>query len=775
MRSVVNLMTHSESLKDLDELRTSVQDHLKKARKGVKSFHRESDNAFWRDSEQSDEDKANTIITARSYLALFYSDIALTDAGEPRPRKWMSWFRKYVSACPFKEDKDGCILPRRKKSKKDRLNNFELAHLPDLILCKNIYNRFWNKNSAVHDEIIAGVSDETRKICDKLEKLLGEHDFGPRNPNTDQKENRPPDDRSDTKCSSLQTKGMRGEVPLSDDEPESNHYFVTLHLLRGVATLCPHSNSDRWSIPAGIRGFCIEQAFYAQRGIRHRQDAFRLAFAGTIYCLYDSRAERDVVRAIVESLENCQQSNGMWPASHPIFRKEKGKEPWHISSHEIALCLTWLYFQPNMPDDSRMMLLNMMERYFRNWVVSTYRRSESGEYRGWYDDHSIGEDLVVGWATAIVCHFLAGYYWVLCDWINRRVIEYLGIERHSTAYLIAESAPLNRKQPKWQRENNRTIWPDLPPYRWQASEADNLAEKAAERLRSKWNDPGTSDSSDSEEELISDRIAKEILLPTYVNPGSRPDRFRCSILLPGKPGTGKSTFVKQVAQTLQWPLISVPGSIIFDKGFDYLEARANEVFALLNMLTSCVIFFDEFEEFLRRRPEADGSADSHTRTIAAFTTSSMLTRMQELHDEARCLIFLATNHREQIDPAACRPGRIDYDLEIAHPKVTRLKKFLEHPPARLLRDLNIKNGKGSQEWHALKSEVLEALGGSEVKKRITKGTAYRDSETVPFRYIQAALKAAQRNSGENMENRNPRQVLIRFLDAETPDAEERES
>jgi SpoVK/Ycf46/Vps4 family AAA+-type ATPase len=121
-------------------------------------------------------------------------------------------------------------------------------------------------------------------------------------------------------------------------------------------------------------------------------------------------------------------------------------------------------------------------------------------------------------------------------------------------------------------------------------------------------------------------------------------------------------------------MIIVPGSLIFDEGFDMMETRANEVFRRLQDLIGCVIFFDEFEEFFRDR--GIGESQIHDRTIAAFTTPAMLPRLQELHDKGRCLIFLATNHPEKIDAAIKRPGRFDYNLQIEFPKRDRVVKYL---------------------------------------------------------------------------------------------------
>jgi len=187
--------------------------------------------------------------------------------------------------------------------------------------------------------------------------------------------------------------------------------------------------------------------------------------------------------------------------------------------------------------------------------------------------------------------------------------------------------------------------------------------------------------------------------------------------MPGSPGTRKTSLVKQVSEVLRWPMVSVPASSIFEDGFDRMEARANRVFGLLNHLRGCVIFFDEFEEFFLARGEddrtglrtladeqtsrsehaskaeapgdSDGSRDETSkvrdsgssnmymsRTIAAFTTSAMLPRLQDLHDQGRCLIFLATNYPNKLDSAIKRVGRFDFTITVEHPPIARLMEYL---------------------------------------------------------------------------------------------------
>jgi len=238
----------------------------------------------------------------------------------------------------------------------------------------------------------------------------------------------------------------------------------------------------------------------------------------------------------------------------------------------------------------------------------------------------------------------------------------LNLQACSDRYLIDETA-IDRNL-KWDncynnetyKKEKRPIWPDLQPYIW----AQKDEKEIAKTIRWMWTDP-------TDKAVLSERLAKHVIFEILKNPQSRPNEYVAGVL-DGPPGTRKTSLVKTLSKIMKWPLISVPASVIFEKGFDQAETQASAVFCMLNYLTGCVIFFDEFEEFMRARLD---NAIIHDRTIAAFMTSAMLPRFQELNDKKYCLIFLATNHLDKIDEAIVRPGRFDFKETIGYPNISR--------------------------------------------------------------------------------------------------------
>lgn len=532
------------------------------------------------------------------------------------------------------------------------------------VLCQRIENCHHNTEEgnslilAFLNELAAGEFDP----LNELKKLLGNLDA------SDSKEKKEiiklfkkysdTQKAKDSSKSNSESGDVGYQLKFLEGDSGSRHFFVTLHVLRAISIISPGkpcATEFAEKCAKHAEKFCREQISY-RHGKKHCQDIFRLVFAITIYVLYEKHADKSLIQEILEIISETQLSSGNWPSTHPISRTNK--KPWYITTHEIPLCLTWLYFQPRVPDVARPHLFLMMEKYFNGWVIPTYRRI--GKYKGWFDEGLNGKDEVTGWATGVVCHFLANYCAVLNDHINRRVIETLNLQSCSDRYLIDETTlDFN---PKWKncygddKDSKRPIWSDLQPYIWYLKDEKEIAKT----IQWKWTDP-------TDEAELSKKLAEYVIFQILTDRQSRPDNYVAGVL-DGPPGTRKTSLVKTLSKILKWPLISVPASVIFENGFDKAETQASRVFRMLNYLTGCIIFFDEFEEFMRARLD---NAIIHDRTIAAFMTSAMLPRFQDLHDKKYCLIFLATNHPDKIDDAIIRPGRFDFKETIDYPNISR--------------------------------------------------------------------------------------------------------
>ena len=117
-----------------------------------------------------------------------------------------------------------------------------------------------------------------------------------------------------------------------------------------------------------------------------------------------------------------------------------------------------------------------------------------------------------------------------------------------------------------------------------------------------------------------------------------------NILLEGRPGTGKTSFVKQISKEIKIPFYEISLSNILDYKYGESVKKLEE---LMNNFSSekCIIFFDEADALFKKR----GSNND------VFESDRILTTMLKiLEKENKAIIFFATNLYKDIDSAIKR-------------------------------------------------------------------------------------------------------------------------
>jgi len=152
-----------------------------------------------------------------------------------------------------------------------------------------------------------------------------------------------------------------------------------------------------------------------------------------------------------------------------------------------------------------------------------------------------------------------------------------------------------------------------------------------------------------------------------VQPIRRPELFQrlgveapCGVLLWGPPGCGKTLLAKAVANESRANFISVKGPELLNKYVGESERAVRQVFVRARASSPCVIFFDELDALVPRRD--DSLSESSARVV-----NTLLTELDGLDARKAVYVIAATNRPDMIDPAMCRPGRLDKLLYVDLP------------------------------------------------------------------------------------------------------------
>ncbi|KAJ7156938.1 mitochondrial chaperone BCS1 [Mycena crocata] len=124
--------------------------------------------------------------------------------------------------------------------------------------------------------------------------------------------------------------------------------------------------------------------------------------------------------------------------------------------------------------------------------------------------------------------------------------------------------------------------------------------------------------------------------------------YRRGYLLHGPPGSGKTSFIQALAGSLSYDicLLNLSERGLADDKLNHLLSNAPE--------RSFVLIEDVDAAFNKR---VQTSADGYQSSV---TFSGFLNALDGVASGEERIIFMTTNHVEQLDPALIRPGRVDF-------------------------------------------------------------------------------------------------------------------
>jgi hypothetical protein len=329
----------------------------------------------------------------------------------------------------------------------------------------------------------------------------------------------------------------------------------------------------------------------------------------------------------VEELFRYQEPSGIWPKYFPLF---------HYPDAGSNYCFTYELLEAIATEFgaskvfARSEVLAGLERSL-SWCEN-YRllyRHGGVAYEGWNSGGQV-TTLESGkpeaWATAVVHMFLPKLSDVLAERVDGLALAKYGVRR--------ESRDASERHDPW----NDLI--DIPL-----------------RIGSRT--------------TVKAVLGREVIKPTdalaEVNWKRTRLTFRRSALVFGPPGTSKTRLGVALAAKLGWPFLELNPSDFLSLGLEHIYTRAEQIFDDLLDMSRVVILFDEMDGLLHSRSPRVGTSEPPD-IAREFLTTSMLPKLQRLHDEARVVFLMATNHQSGFDDAVKRPGRFDMLLHIGPPR-----------------------------------------------------------------------------------------------------------
>lgn len=143
------------------------------------------------------------------------------------------------------------------------------------------------------------------------------------------------------------------------------------------------------------------------------------------------------------------------------------------------------------------------------------------------------------------------------------------------------------------------------------------------------------------------------------------------VLFTGEPGTGKTLAAEVIAGIVGLPLLKVDLSRVVSKWVGESEKNLDTVFREAEE-SSSVLFFDEADSLFGKRGEVQHGTDRYANLEIGF----LLTRLESYFG----LVVLASNLKDQIDPAFTRRFHVIVNFPLPRPAERRRIWSLAFPP-----------------------------------------------------------------------------------------------
>ncbi|KAK9464706.1 BCS1 N terminal-domain-containing protein [Lipomyces arxii] len=140
--------------------------------------------------------------------------------------------------------------------------------------------------------------------------------------------------------------------------------------------------------------------------------------------------------------------------------------------------------------------------------------------------------------------------------------------------------------------------------------------------------------------------------------------YRRGYLLYGPPGSGKSSFIQALAGELDYNIciLNLSEQNLTDDRLNHLMNHIPE---------RSILLLEDVDAAFNKREQSDESGFK----LSGVTFSGLLNALDGVASSEERLIFMTTNHPENLDPALVRPGRVDVRELIDNASPDQIKKM----------------------------------------------------------------------------------------------------
>jgi hypothetical protein len=278
--------------------------------------------------------------------------------------------------------------------------------------------------------------------------------------------------------------------------------------------------------------------------------------------------DSSLFQRVLDVLAAKQDTSAHWRPNKPFVASDTGSIMLPLSIE----CANSLMRAVNIMDMHRThdlfssKSLPLLNRFW-SWLEARSVRFEMGGSQcvGWHSEHVNEPDIIHIWDTSQVVEFMIGYRALLFKHVARTTLDLSGVKER-------RPEPLKNSLPPTEHDMDEHDWKDVI--------------KDREPLKD-----------DARLQVYAD-VGKNFVAPHSKDAKGDPSY---SMLLYGPPGTGKSTLAELMADTLEWPMLTVTVSDFLGSGGAMVEARAKAIFQMLEAQSKTVILFDEIDSFLLDR------------------------------------------------------------------------------------------------------------------------------------------------------------------------------